>query len=220
MTEELTALETAFDGIIAGRGELSSFHADIARLIAQLMIASKSMADAGELTALASDVAKLEALLPPISAADAGEMDLRRLTDDELRELQRIQNKACNLDAPLWTPELPVEREMGEAERIGRNVGAWIDQRKEGWRFGGCSALEALHLRNELGSLCFPLIARNLWASIYRADMETEIQNAVRKALAAVGRNDVKLIPSAPEEPKRIDFHDHPLAPLKNRDGT
>jgi hypothetical protein len=199
------ALQTAFNAVIAGRGEVSSFHADIARMIAQLMLSSKTVADAGQLTALASDVAKLEALLPPISAAD-DDFDIRRLTDDELLQLERLQCKACDQTIPVWAIEQEplTEPPISARERCARNLALWIDDgRGEAWRFGGCSPAEALHLRNELSSIVSPLVCRHLWRDIFLADMQTEIEYAVRKALAAVG-SDAQITPATPEERAQI----------------
>jgi hypothetical protein len=201
------ALQTAFNSVIAGRrGELSSFHADVARLIAQLMLTSRGMTDAGQLIAASSEISRLEQLLPPISADDGDGFDLRRLDDFELRELERLQCKCCDQTIPPWA----IEQEPSTAPEISaRAHGAalladYVDERAERWRFGGCSADEANHLRNELSSLVSPLVCRHLWRDIFLGEAQGQIEDAVKRALKAAG-SDAKVVPSTDAERRQIE---------------
>lgn len=199
------ALQTAFNAVIAGRGDLSSFHADIARMIAQLMLSSKTVADAGQLSALASDVARLEALLPPIGADSADDFDIRRLSDSELRTLEAIQNKACNIDAPSWTPDDDaVAPEITPRERGAINLARWVDARASSWNFGGPTEVEMIHMRNEITSIVSPTIAHALYRGIIGDELRDKYEREISRALAASG-SDVRVVPLTAEERRQIE---------------
>jgi hypothetical protein len=204
-----TSYQTLFNDQIAARGgleRLTALDTEIISIICKLLISVRG-ADAESVPKLAATIAQLQTTLPAQVAADADKpWNLALLTDAELQELTRLEAIALGEAPPTPEPVVP-ERQEGEAERVGSNLGRWIDERKEGWRFGRPSEAEKIHLRNEFSEMGYPLIVRDLWADIYRSDLQGEIERAVKNALAAVGRDDVKLIPGPCEELKRIDFH-------------
>ncbi len=192
--------QAVFNSLTLERGgveSLSALHVELCATVARLL-ASISAAPADDVPRLAETTSKLMAQLPPPVAAGAKPFDLAKLSDRDLAELGRLVAIATGEAEPVPDPVEP-ERTVGEAERVGRDLGAWIDERAERWRFGGPTEDEQIHLRNQFAYMGRNIITRNLWASIYRADMESEIGRAVKSALAAVG-SDATIERPTPEE--------------------
>lgn len=230
MTDQSAAgFQDLFNAMIAKHGGadlLSVLDVEIVTICCNTMINMRSV-DASEAAKMAAVIVQLTSTLPaPIE--DAGEdFDIRRWDDSELREYERLCCKATNQSIPPWA----IEQEASPAiehtarERTALQLAKYVDERAAGWVHGGlskCSALEINHLRSELNDLTSPIPCRMIWRDVFMQDVEGMIEDAVRKALAAVG-SDAKVVAPTPAELepfKQISIHDHPLAPVKNGPGT
>lgn len=187
MNDAPTPLELAFDAVVAGRGSLTSFQADAARLLAQLSLASKTITDAGQLISLSSEVTKLEALLPAIGTDDGELMDLSRLTDSELLQLQRLQDKACNVASPRWAvedePDPPAERPMGECEKCACDLGRYLDKHCASWKGRALTEDERITIMNHFTAISDP--AHTILREVFRPIYDGEKTLAVRDAIIA-----------------------------------
>jgi hypothetical protein len=105
------------------------------------------------------------------------------LDDHELKELERLLAKGRDVEVPEWKPEFD-ERERGPSEAAGIIAGRYIDDNCERWTHRAPGENEQTVLRTNFQMMARNFVARDLWASIYRGDIQTEIERAVKSALA------------------------------------
>jgi hypothetical protein len=197
MTETVDTFQSLFDAMVAERGglaALSAVNVEIVTECCRLLVAIRGT-DAADVPKIAATIAQLQALLPSPVTADVQPIDLALLSDEELRQLEFLCRKGTGEIDAKPSPAEP-ERIQGPSEIVGRDLGEWIDAHAADWRLRDLAVAEALHLRNSFSSMASGFICRNLWADIYRADMQSEIKQAVRSALAAVG-SDAKVLSAA-----------------------
>ena len=229
MTDDISTADYAqlVESLIAKHGPaLTALDTEVIGIVAKMLVQVRT-ADAADVPKIASTIAQLQATLPTPTDASDDDFQLSRLSSSELVQLQKLQDKACNVDSPAWCvdDDIPPSPEITQRERSAAALARWVNERAAGWAHGGlskCSALEINHLRSELNDITSPIPCRHIWRDVFMQDVEGMIEDAVRKALAAVG-SDAKVVAPTPAEHepfKQISIHDHPLAPVKNGPGT
>lgn len=123
-------IQTLFDSLLAKHGPLSRWSAldiEIAGIASRMMYGLRT-ADPSDAPKIGATVMQLISTLPtPLGDAE-DDYDLKRLPDEDLRELERITAKARDKAAPLWVcPEPEAERPMGECEREAVKLGRYLD---------------------------------------------------------------------------------------------
>ena len=147
------------------------------------------------------------------SAPPSAEDDWRieRLSDQDLRELERINTVARDTAAPLWEPDV-VAPENTQRERAALRFAEWLDARADSWTFGGPTAQEMQFMRGELSGLLYPLIPHHL----YRQVVSDEVLSAMERKFNRPG-SDVRAV--APTEAERQEIMPPPEIPRLNDAG-
>lgn len=191
--------------LVAKHQPRNALDSSMIEIVARTMIELK-IADAADVPRLANTLMLMVATLP--AADDAPEMDLSKLTDDEVNELLHLQCKALDRDAPRADELLPPLVDppvMGECEARARELGRYLDLRER----GPLSERERIEVMNHFTSIGYPagLILREVYRPMWQAEIDSAVVKAVLSAEDRMAKAQVKLgVPeptqSTPAEPE------------------
>ena len=206
----------------AGIARLSGLDREIIGVLVKLLIQLRT-ADGADVARLAGTVAQLTATLPTPSANAEPELDLSRYTDRQLEHmlhLHRIGSGEIPNDEPEPEPEPPPP--MGPAQLEGDRLGKWIDENCDSWTHRRLRTDEELIVRNGFQGMARNFIARHVFRDIFFSEMQNQVEDAVKRALAAAG-SDARVVPLTAEERRQIEppalLDDPPEPPHTNGAG-
>ena len=168
-----------FADIVAGCGgveRLDTLHVELATRVSALLASD-------DMTVKTADViASLLDRLPKRPEGDDEDFRLERLSDADLRELERINCVARDVAIPDWVcPEPDAGPLMGVCEAQGASLGRFLDAHADEIHARPLSEPMRIELCNLFSSLgyCAGILTRQLWAPIWVAERESAVADAV-----------------------------------------